>query len=92
MMPLEKTMRSELVFGAMKYVQNRFLLTKGVAKATRKLHRPNTRIEETMDEVFIRFSRVNPITEVQGSGTPPSRRAKRADMDSKHVQQGELVA
>lgn len=85
-------MRSELVFGAMEYVQNRFLLTKLVAKATRKLHRPNTRIEETMDEVFVRFSRVNPIAEVQGSGTPPPRRARKADMESNHAQQGELAA
>jgi hypothetical protein len=54
-------MRSELVFGATAYVSNRFLLTMLAAKATRKLHRPNTRIQETANEVLIRFSRSNPI-------------------------------
>jgi hypothetical protein len=54
-------MRSELVFGAMKQVPNRFLLTNIAAKATRKLHRPSTRIQETMDDVFERFSHTDPV-------------------------------
>ena len=54
-------MRSDLVFGATAYVSNRFLLTKLAAKATRKLHRPNTRIQETMNDVFVRFGRANPM-------------------------------
>jgi hypothetical protein len=49
-------MRSELVFGAMTYVPNRFLLTRLAAKATRSFHRPNTRIEDTANEVFGRFT------------------------------------
>ena len=53
-------MRSELVFGAMTYVSNRFLLTRLAAKATRRLHRPNTRIEDTANEVFERFTHANP--------------------------------
>jgi hypothetical protein len=53
-------MRSELVFGAMAYVSNRFLLTKLAAKATRKFHRPNTRIQDTANEVLVRFSHPNP--------------------------------
>jgi hypothetical protein len=56
-MPREHAMRSELVFGAMAYVSNRFLLTNLAAKATRRLHRPNTRIEDTTNDVFVRFSR-----------------------------------
>jgi len=48
-------MRSDLVFGAMTQVSNRFLLTRVAAHATRKLHRPNTRIEDTANEVFERF-------------------------------------
>lgn len=54
-------MRSDLVFGATAYVSNRFLLTKLAANATRKLHRPNTRIQETMNDVFVRFGRANPM-------------------------------
>ena len=54
-------MRSGLVFGAMKYVSNRFLLVQVASKATRKLHRPNSRIEETMNDAFVRFSHANPI-------------------------------
>lgn len=61
-------MRSELVFGAAKHISNRFLLTKLAAKATRKLHRPNTRIVDTTNDVFVRFSRGNPLAGVQGAG------------------------
>ena len=57
-------MRSELIFAAMTYVPNRFLLTKLVSKATRKLHKPNTRIEDTTNDVFVRFSRANPLAGV----------------------------
>ena len=53
-------MRSELVFGATTYVSNRFLLTRLASKAIRKLHRPNTRIEDTTNDVLVRFSRANP--------------------------------
>ncbi len=54
-------MRSDLVFKSMSYVSNRYLLTRLVAKATRKLHRPNTRIEETTNDVLERFGRQNPM-------------------------------
>jgi hypothetical protein len=57
-------MRSELVFGAMTHVSNRFLLTRVAANATRKFHRPNTRIEDTANEVFERFRHVNPLAVV----------------------------
>ena len=58
-------MRSELVFGAMENVPNRFLLAKLAAKATRKFHRPHTRIEETVNEVLVRFNCASPIRETQ---------------------------
>jgi hypothetical protein len=57
----EDTMSSELVFGSMTYVSNRFLLTRVVAKATRRFHRPNTRTQDTASEVFERFTRANPL-------------------------------
>jgi hypothetical protein len=34
---------------------NRYLLTRLIAKATRKLHRPKTRLQDTMNDVFERF-------------------------------------
>jgi hypothetical protein len=54
-------MRSDLVFGAMTNVSGRYLLAKLASNATRKLHRPNTRIQDTMNDVFMRFSRVSPM-------------------------------
>jgi hypothetical protein len=58
---LEDMMRSALVFGATRYVSNRFLLTRLASKAIRKLHKPNMRIEDTTNDVFIRFSQSNPL-------------------------------
>jgi hypothetical protein len=58
-------MRSDLIFGAMAHVSNRFLLTKLASKATRKFHRPNTRIQDTTNDVFVHFSRSSPIPSVR---------------------------
>ena len=60
-------MRSELVFGAMANVSNRYLLVKLASTATRKLHRPHTRIQDTMNDTFARFSHANPLADAQGS-------------------------
>ena len=57
-------MRSELIFGTMAYVSNRFLMVMLAAKATRKLHRPTTRIQDTTNDVFARFGRAKPIADV----------------------------
>ena len=57
-------MRSVLIFSAMTYVSNRFLLTRLASKATRKFHRPKTRIPETANKVFERFSLASPIAGV----------------------------
>jgi hypothetical protein len=61
-------MRSELIFGAMTYVSNRFLLTRLAAKATRTFHRPNTRVEDTANGVFKRFTQVNPLAGLSNAG------------------------
>lgn len=66
-------MRSDLVFGAMANVSNRYQLTMLAAKAIRKFHRPNTRIQETANEVLVRFSRANPIGVGNASGSRVSR-------------------
>lgn len=42
-------MRSELVFGAIPEIPNRYQLCQLVAKATRKLHKPNTRLQDTVN-------------------------------------------
>jgi hypothetical protein len=59
--PQEETMRSQLIFGAMTFVPNRYLLTKLAAKATRKLHRPGARIADTINLTCVRFSEANPM-------------------------------
>lgn len=65
-------MRSDLVFGAMKYVPNRFLLTGLASKAVRSFHIPNTPIQDTTNEVFERFTRVNPLADVPRAGNVQS--------------------
>ena len=37
-------MRSDLIFGALTHVNNRYELCQLASKATRKLHKPNTRL------------------------------------------------
>ena len=49
-------MRSDLVFEAMTRVSGRFLLTKLVSKTTRRLHKPNTRIQDTTNALFVRLT------------------------------------
>jgi hypothetical protein len=51
-------MRSELIYKALGPVRNRYALCQLASQATRKFHRPNTRIQETMNEVFTRFAGV----------------------------------
>jgi len=48
-------MRADLAFMALAHESNRYLLTQLIAKATCKLHRPNIRLEDTMNDVFERF-------------------------------------
>ena len=45
---------------ALAYESNRYRLTRLVANATRKLHRPNTRVQHTMNDVFKWFGRSKP--------------------------------
>ena len=54
-------MRSELVFRATTYLSNRYLLVRAAAQATRKFHRPNTRIADTTNEVLEWFGRGDPV-------------------------------
>jgi hypothetical protein len=54
-------MRSDLIFGALAHVRNRYELCQLAAKATRKLHKPTTRLQDTANEVLVRFHDSNPM-------------------------------
>jgi len=53
-------MRADLTSMALADEPNRYQLTKSVAKVTRMLHRPNTRVQDTMNEAFKWFGRFKP--------------------------------
>jgi hypothetical protein len=54
-------MRSDLIFGALTHVNNRYQLCQLASKATRKLHKPNTRLQDTTNEVLDRFKDTIPM-------------------------------
>ena len=58
-------MRSDLVFAALSHVSNRYQLCQLASKATRMLHKPNTRLQDTTNDVLNRFHTTNP-----GSAAP----------------------
>ena len=60
-------MRSDLIFGALTHVTNRYELCQLASKATRKLHKPNTRLQDTTNEVLDRFKDALPT---EGSTEP----------------------
>ena len=66
-------MRSDLVFGALSHVSNRYQLCQLASKATRKLHKPNTRLQDTTNEVLGRFQTANPgsLAPVAASAAQP---------------------
>ena len=53
-------MRSDLIFGALAHVENRYTLCQLASKATRKLHKPTARLQDTANEVFERFHHESP--------------------------------
>ena len=60
-------MRSDLIYDALGTVQNRYLLCQVASKATRKFHKPNTRVQETMNDVLTRVGNANEAERVMGS-------------------------
>jgi regulator of protease activity HflC (stomatin/prohibitin superfamily) len=48
-------MRSDLIHDALRTVSNRYTLCQLASKATRKFHKPNTRIQDTMNEILEKF-------------------------------------
>jgi hypothetical protein len=69
--------RSELVFDAVHTLRNRYMLCQLASKATRKFHRPNTRIQDTTNDVLQRIAdseRQNIVVEPE-TATEAQRRA-----------------
>jgi len=71
-------MRSNLIYGALGTVQNRYLLCQLASKATRKFHRPNTRVQETMNDVLNRFGRAGEPQSVMSFSEPVAQVHRRA--------------
>jgi hypothetical protein len=71
-------MRSNLIFGAMSPVKNRYMLCQLVSKATRKFHRPATRVQDTMNDVLHRFAATNQAETVMVPGSIGSAQRKAA--------------
>ncbi len=67
-------MRSDLVFEAMEAPLRPF----STYKTTRKLHKPNTRIQDTTNAVLVRFNGTNPIALLQRVPQPTSVPLRRA--------------
>ena len=66
-------MRSELVFEAVHTLRNRYTLCQLASKATRRFHKPNTRIQDTTNDVLNRIADADrravilePETELEG--------------------------
>jgi hypothetical protein len=71
-------MRSELVFEAVQTLRNRYMLCQLASKATRKFHKPNTRIQDTTNEVLLRIAeseRQNVIVEPETASEAQRRAA-----------------
>jgi hypothetical protein len=72
-------MRSDLIYDALDTVRNRYLLCQLISKATRKFHKPNTRVQETMNDVLVRVGKAGePDSVIELTAIPlaePQRRA-----------------
>lgn len=73
-------MRSDLVFGALSHVSNRYQLCQLASKATRMLHKPNTRLQDTTNEVLTRFRTTIPgsLAAKETSAAQPAEQRRRA--------------
>ena len=71
-------MRADLTFTALAYEANRYRLTRLVAKATRILHRPNTRVQDTMNDAFKWFGCSKPGADHSAAETATSSEGRAA--------------
>ena len=77
---MEFVMRSQLIFDAAVNVANRYQLVNLIARAARALHRPGTRIQDTMNSVLVWCSETNCASDVRTNDGPVAvarRRKKR---------------
>jgi len=58
-------MRSDLIFDAFTHVLNRYQFCGLAATATRQFHKPRSRIQDTMNDVLMRFSKSCPVHKSQ---------------------------
>ena len=71
-------MRSDLIYGALAHVKNRYQLCQLASKATRKLHKPNSRLQDTANEVFVRFHDESPVAAPHSAPEVPQVQQRRA--------------
>jgi len=71
-------MRSNLIYGAIAPVQNRYMLCQLVSKATRKFHRPATRVQDTMNQVLERFASASNTENVMDTFEPVAETHRKA--------------
>lgn len=71
-------MRSDLIFGALAHVTNRYQLCQLASKATRKLHKPNTRLQDTTNDVLVRFHETSPVAHPSSASNQHSIEHRRA--------------
>ncbi len=71
-------MRSDLIFGALTHVSNRYQLCQLASKATRKLHKPNTRLQDTTNDVLDRFRDTVPMNLEQAKTSKVELQERRA--------------
>ena len=53
-------MRTHLIFGALLHIENRYQLCRLASKATRRLHKPNNRLQDTTNDVLTRLTHQAP--------------------------------
>ena len=71
-------MRSDKVFEALHTLQNRYTLCQLASKATRKFHKPSTRIQDTTNEVLNRIAGAERRDEVLSEPAKASEAQRRA--------------
>lgn len=71
-------MRSHLIYGALAPVQNRYMLCQLASKATRKFHRPATRVQDTMNDVLVKFANAGDAQKVMAIAGPVAEEHKQA--------------
>jgi hypothetical protein len=70
-------MRSDLVFEAVSHVSNRYQLCQLASKATRKMHKPNTRIPDTANQVLCSLHQITLGFPLRNSEVRPQNRCAR---------------